>query len=152
MVVERRNEEVNLKSLKTGRARKWDARLTPEDTVALWEQEKKKAPWIVHVAVLESGDILSGTTPPEAAEKLFAEHPCVGFVGGLRIEGGAGVQFFTKQLRVSRGAGDLLNSVVQRLGGMLEQTLPEQVQLIARPFGGRPFTVRLGKKQDKHDK
>lgn len=117
----------DLKSIATGRARKWDARLTPNDTAALWEREKAKANWLCHVAVLEDGTILSGTTPPAEAAQRFEESPCIGFVGGLWTnKEKRAIQFFTKQLRVSRDAQAKLDLVIQLLGQQVEGTMQER--------------------------
>jgi hypothetical protein len=122
-------KEINLKALKTGRSRKWDARLTPEDTADLWEKEKAKALWLAHVAVLENGDILSGTTPTAEAARLFADSACIGFVGALWTDKEKrSVQFFTKQLRVSGEARARLLLVVQRLGKQVEGALEKDLK------------------------
>jgi hypothetical protein len=122
-------KEINLKALKTGRSRKWDARLTPQDTALLWEQEKAKARWLAHVAVLENGDILSGTTPTAEAAQLFADSRCDGFVGALWTDKERrSVQFFVKELRVGREARARLQLVVERLGKQVEGALEKDLK------------------------
>lgn len=116
----------NLKSLATGAPRKWDERITPEGTWDLWSTEKDKAPWLAHVAVLEDGGVLGMNTKQKDAVRAFSEHPCVGFVGVVWTnETKTAIQTFTKQLRVSRGAGARLNQVVEDLGKKLASGLAD---------------------------
>ncbi len=121
-----------LKAIATGARRKWDARLTPEMTANFWKKELAKAPWLVHVAVLENGEIISQATWRESradAVRAFYESPCAGFVGGLWADKEKqSVRFFTKQLRVSPKAREELDRVVQLLGNQIGERVEKQIQ------------------------
>jgi hypothetical protein len=98
----------------TGRRRKWDARLMPEQVWDLLTQEHKKAPWLLYVAVLEDGTILSWDTPRKKAVQEIERVPCVGFVCALPT-GKETIQFFTRELKVRPEHTALLDKTVDRL-------------------------------------
>jgi hypothetical protein len=131
---QRRIEDVDFKSLATGRKRKWDARVTAEGTWNMLLTENKKAPWLVYVCVLENGKIIPASTPAKEAVKLIDDSPAVGFVGCLRVNQGT-LQFFTRTLKVRPEHQRLLDDVVttlrtwaeDALGAALKGTLTKQM-------------------------
>jgi hypothetical protein len=117
-----RIEDVNLKSLATGRKREWDARVRPEDVAAQRNRERQKAPWTLYVTVLENGDVLSDKTPDLELIRSVTVSPAVGFVGALRLANG-NIQFFTRALKVGTEAQKLLDTAVEALRKQAEDAL-----------------------------
>jgi hypothetical protein len=115
-------EDVNLKSIATGRKRVWDARVRPEDVAAMRSRELLKAPWLLYVTVLEDGDILSDKTPDLELIRRVTSVPAVGFIGALRVDP-ENIQFFTRALKVGREAEDLLGRAVEALRKQAEDAL-----------------------------
>lgn len=117
-----RIEDVNLKSLATGRKREWDARVRPEDVAMQRNRELLKAPWLLYVTVLENGDILSGKTPELELIQRVTNSPAVGFIGALRVANG-NIQFFTRALKVGPEAQRRLDIAVDALRKQAEDAL-----------------------------
>jgi len=122
MVKERQQTPTPDLKFLTGRRRKWDARVTPEDTWDLLTQEHKKAPWLLYVAVLEDGTILSWDTPRKKAIQEIERVPCVGFVCAIPTGPGA-IQFFTRELKVRPEHRALLDQTVERLRKEAEEAI-----------------------------
>lgn len=122
-----RIEDVNLKSLATGRRRIWDARVTAEGTWEMLLAEKQKAQWLLYVCVLEDGEIIPSSTPAKEAIALIDATPAVGFVGCLRINAGT-LQFFTRALKVRPEHQETLNRVVDALRTQAEDAISSSVK------------------------
>jgi hypothetical protein len=119
--------DVNLKSLATGRKRVWDARVRPEDVAAMRSREWQKAPWLLYVTVLESGDVLSKETPDREFIRLVEQTPAVGFIGALQVDP-EHIQFFTRALKVGAAHERLLDAVVNTLRKQAEDALRNKGQ------------------------